>query len=1718
MSRDMFRRWYSLICGVMLLILVLMLSVPDTSAQAPTLYINEVMVGNASTTLDTDYYNYSSWIEVYNSGSTAVNLKDYSFVYQEYELATPFVWTIPSDLTVPANGTALVWADEQGTSNHATFEFDMRGDTIELRDPGNALVDTVSYDMRDGSALLADISYGRQTDGATTWVYFDQPTAGASNTTTGFAAPTLAAMPAFSVPGGFYTGNQTVSLSTTESGGVIRYTTDGSIPTLASDEYVTPLTISTPTAVRARVFTPNKLDSPTATHTYLIGVGRNLPVVSLATKAAHLFDDTIGIYVVGTNGIIGNCSTVPVNWNQKWERPASIEMYEVNGSRVVAQDVGIEIHGGCSRRKDLKSLEIKARRTYGDNDIDYRVLPDKPIDSYKRLVLRNSGNDSGETLFRDALQHYLVKDTMDVDWQAYRPAVVFINGAYWGIHNIRDKADESFVEQNYGLDADFDFDMIEKKGLVEAGSVDIWNQLYTFVTNNDLTVPANYAYVKSQVDLVEYANYFIAEIYGNNQDWPGNNIRYWRAYDNGHWRWVMYDLDAGFGINNVAKDYFSYIVVCSTCTTSHLYQTALLRKLMQNTEFRDDFVQRFASHINITYDPARVSGLVDEFEARIAPEMPTHIARWGLPTTMFSWHKQVNNFRSFGTGRPANMIGFINSYLGSPGTANLTVNINGGGKVLAAGVQVPGSGYTGPYFKTVPMTLEAVPQAGWKFARWQETGETEPQVSVTLTGNLTRTAVFEVEALPVIVINEIHYNPVQGDTYEFIELLNAGTKAVNLAGFSTVGVTYAFPAGSSIAAGEVILLTSTSSTYAGNGYQVFQWDSGSVSNGGEQIALLDKNGNTIDDVTYDDAAPWPISPDGGGPSLALIDPALDNSLAESWAASPVNGGSPGAANPSGPPLPASLTIVKEVVGAVPAADWQFTGGLGNFSLAAAGESQTFSDLATGPTTVTETAVTGYSAAVSCTNGASGSSSVTVNLGSGANVTCTFVNTKIEPASLTIVKQVVGAVPAADWQFTGDLGPFSLAAAGESQTFSDLATGPYTVTETTVSNYTAEVSCTNGAVGSSSVTVNLASGANVTCTFVNTKTEPATLTITKQVVGAVPPADWQFTGALGAFSLAAAGESRTFSNLAAGPYKVTETAVNGYTASVSCSSGPSGTSSVTVDLVAGDNVTCTFVNTESTSTVPPQGHCSPPVAGNLILNPGFESNKANWQFYANSATTFTVVSKPAAGVDPYECSKNARVETTTQGTNVQLYQTGFLLKPNTTYSLRLAGRSSAGQDAALYVQRHSSPYNSFGLNGAVLNLTAQWQVFQVEFKTTGFTTQTSDTRLRIWLAPYDQNGSSYEFDDIVLTEGTAVPPEPPQPASLTIVKQVVGTVPAADWQFTGDLGSFSLAAAGESRTFSNLTASSYTVRETAVTGYTTQVSCTSGAVGSSSVTVNLASGANVTCTFVNTEAEPATLTITKQVVGAVPAADWQFTGALGAFSLAAAGESRTFSNLAAGPYKVTETAVNGYTASVSCSSGPSGTSSVTVDLAAGDNVTCTFVNTESTSTVPPQGHCSPPVAGNLILNPGFESNKANWQFYANSATTFTVVSKPAAGVDPYECSKNARVETTTQGTNVQLYQTGFLLKPNTTYSLRLAARSSAGQDASLYVQRHSSPYNNYGLNGTVLNLTAQWQVFQVEFKTSGFTSQTTDTRLRIWLAPYDQSGSSYEFDDIVLTEK
>ena len=268
---------------------------------------------------------------------------------------------------------------------HCNFKIKSGGEGLLLTKPNGIRCDELT-----ATQMPTDISWGRCPDGGSARGYFDNPTPGKPNN--GRCYTRIATAVRFSIPGGIYNGEQHIELSA-DSSATIFYSLDGSIPDSSAIEYTDPISISQTTVLRARAFTSGQLPGQTVTQTFLIDEGIALPIVSLVTDPENLWDPEIGIYVEGSNGIPGYCSSNPKNWNQDWERPASLEFFEPDGERGFAIDCGIKIGGGCTRKYAQKSIAVYTRSEYGDTEINYRLFPDKPLLQYNNLMLRNGGQD-----------------------------------------------------------------------------------------------------------------------------------------------------------------------------------------------------------------------------------------------------------------------------------------------------------------------------------------------------------------------------------------------------------------------------------------------------------------------------------------------------------------------------------------------------------------------------------------------------------------------------------------------------------------------------------------------------------------------------------------------------------------------------------------------------------------------------------------------------------------------------------------------------------------------------------------------------------------------------------------------------------------------------------------------------------------------------------------------------------------------------------------------------------------------------------------------------------------------------------------------------------------------------------------------------------------------------------------------------------------------------
>ncbi|MEP0546616.1 MAG: CotH kinase family protein [Rhodothermales bacterium] len=734
-----------------LTLLLLFLAATAMPASAQGVVVNEVLASNQATLADPDFSDFGDWFELYNASQQTVDLGG---AFLTDDLDEPMQWRIPDGTTLAAGAFLIVWADDGDTSAtalHTNFKLSAGGEQVGLFDASGAVIDTVSFGEQ-----TTDISYGRYPDGSDTFALFAVPTPEAPNDTD--PGGDIAEPPTFSLASGFYDGTESIEIAA-EADATVRYTLDGTEPTESSPAYTSPLALSQTTVIRAAAFAPERAPSEVVSRAYFVGESSVLPVVSLVTDPAGFFSDEAGIYVEGTNGIPGRCRTDPVNWNQDWEREVHLSFFEPDGvgghTLALEQGAGVQIFGGCSRIYPQKSLSLHARSQYGASDFAYRFFEDVDIESFDDLVLRSSAQDWWRTMFRDGMIQTLTRH-MDIDGQAYRPTIVFLNGEYWGIHNLREKLNEDYVAGHYGIDDD-SVELIEGTWGGQSEHYDALDDLLA----GDLNTPDVFAQVEARMDVDEYLSYLVAEIYSANADWPGNNLKLWRPMTpEGRWRWMFFDTDFGFG-GNANGQYDSNTLALATEPNgpgwpNPPWSTYLFRRLLTHDGFRHGFIQRMAAHANTTFDPQRTLALIDSLQTNIAPEIPRHKTRWPQSISFGpSWDALVGIMRDFATARPQAVRSHVTGYFDEVvGSARLTLTTTAGGRVYAEGVpmaslrlnglpEATGGVFEPIFYRGVPLELAAVPDEGYRFTGWSGLVDASADtISVVLTESASLTATF----------------------------------------------------------------------------------------------------------------------------------------------------------------------------------------------------------------------------------------------------------------------------------------------------------------------------------------------------------------------------------------------------------------------------------------------------------------------------------------------------------------------------------------------------------------------------------------------------------------------------------------------------------------------------------------------------------------------------------------------------------------------------------------------------------------------------------------------------------------------------------------------------------------------------------------------------------------------------------------------------------------
>ena len=660
------------------------------------LYINEFSASNSSINQDPDYGEFADWVEIYNSGQSVINLKNYFLTDNK---GIPNKWQIVENVLIDAGGFILIWADDMNSGLHANFKLSADGEEIALFSPGLVLLDSLSFSFQK-----TDISAGRKLDGADVWGYFINPTPGASNTASVFFADFAKNKPVFSVTGGIYETGFTLELSN-PLGGEIRYELDGSEPNDESEIYTFPLSVSSNTIVRARIFKPGMIPGPVVTHSYFLDgdlKSRKLPVVSISTDPINLWDPQKGIYVQ--------------NFKPLWEIPANIELFENNGSDRAAfnEQAGIKVNGLYSWQLPQKMLGIYFRGQYGVTNLEYPLLYHKQRSNYKDFALRASGSDWSYTLFRDILGQDASRLNTKLDFMDFRPSIAFFNGEYMGIHNIREKVNSDFIEKNYNLEPGT-FDIIENEDYAEAGDL-LGYRYFQSLYSKDLSIYSNYSAVSEVMDIENFTDLVITEMATANYS-IDHNVMAWKPKDSGKWKWVIMDLDRGFF--NITTNMISFY----TQQNSWPFQN-----LMNNEEYIRYFGQRLADQLFTGFHPQRMKMLIESHAADISNEVPFHVERWLGATSSYGnaipsqsyWINKVNDLKTFTELRPGFLLNDLSNY-GFSGFTNLYLSVkpSGAGTILINNLIVPDNKWVGLYLKDISTKFTAVDKAGYNFKGWK---------------------------------------------------------------------------------------------------------------------------------------------------------------------------------------------------------------------------------------------------------------------------------------------------------------------------------------------------------------------------------------------------------------------------------------------------------------------------------------------------------------------------------------------------------------------------------------------------------------------------------------------------------------------------------------------------------------------------------------------------------------------------------------------------------------------------------------------------------------------------------------------------------------------------------------------------------------------------------------------------------------------------------------
>jgi len=637
---------------------------------AQEIVINEFMASNSDFLFDEDGDDVD-WIEIYNNTDRDISLFGYALSDRPGDISK---WRFP-DTVLVARSFLLVFASGKdrpysGRELHTNFSISAAGEDLILAYHSSVLQHIEPVTLRTNE------SYGAYPDGGTQYFVFTDPTPGMPNKGHFYYDEVT-----FSTSGGMYRHAFDLALSCSNPSYRIMFTLDGSTPTAASIPYSAPLRLSNTLCSDANIadilvsppdlqFTPilpvpkcivikaavfdeiGVRVSDVETHSYFIADldidHGDLPVMSITTDHAGLFDFTIGIMVPGVHWDPDDPDWTG-NYYQRggdWERTCSVEFYEADRHGSFRQTLGLRIHGGFTRKQPQKALRLYARNEYGLNTIDYRFFDDKATRSFRRLVLRPFSN----SVYRIGMEDYIanrIAATVNSDYVASRPVVLYLNGEYWGIYYIQERFDEYYLATYHDVD-DEDIDIVEGwYAHVVHGDSEDFMDLYQFMHDADMTEHSQYEEASNRIDIENFIDYQLVQIFIANVDWPANNTRMWRnKSEAGKWQWVFFDGD--YSLIELRHDGFeNALSTADTPWPTNARSTMFLRVLMTNDDFKARFFDRLEYLLNNEFLYERTIEYCNDAVGFLQDEIQRQVDRFRIPRYYSHWMIGQDTLRNF---------------------------------------------------------------------------------------------------------------------------------------------------------------------------------------------------------------------------------------------------------------------------------------------------------------------------------------------------------------------------------------------------------------------------------------------------------------------------------------------------------------------------------------------------------------------------------------------------------------------------------------------------------------------------------------------------------------------------------------------------------------------------------------------------------------------------------------------------------------------------------------------------------------------------------------------------------------------------------------------------------------------------------------------------------------------------------------------------------------